>query len=68
MSGDAIDQVKDAQTKGREWDDTRREIMILETQLAAHGLALQTQGVIPMHTDSEWIFQSIENLNPESLR
>ncbi len=68
MSGDAIDMVKDAQIKAREWDDSRREIMILENQLATHGLALQVAGVIPMHTDSDWIFQSIEGLNPESLR
>jgi len=68
LSGDAIDQLKDAQTKAREWDDNRRESMILETQLAAHGLALQVQGVIPMHTESEWIFQSIERIDPESLR
>jgi len=68
MSGDAIDQVKDAQVKAREWDDTRREIMILETQLAAHGLAMQVAGHIPMHTESEWIFQSLEHLDTESLR
>lgn len=68
MSGDAIDQVKDAQTKGREWDDSRREMKILETQLAGHGLALQTAGRIPMYTDPEWLLFSLEGIDTESLR
>ena len=68
MSGDAIDHVKDARLKGRAWDDARRELTILETQLATHGLALQVQGLIPMHTESEWILASIENIDMDSLR
>lgn len=68
MSGDAIDHVKDALEKGRGWDDARRELMILETQLATHGLALQQAGLIPMHTDPEWILTCIENIESESLR
>ncbi len=68
MSGDAIDHVKDAKFTAQHWDDARRELMIVETQLAAHGLALQTAGIIPMHTDPEWILACVEGVNTESLR
>ena len=68
MSGDAIDHMKDAQMKWREWDDSRRQLVVLETQLATHGLALQQAGLIPMHTDPEWIMESIEEIDVESLR
>ena len=68
MSGDAIDMVRDAQFKAKHWDDSRRELMIVETQMATHGIALQQQGIIPMHTDPEWILASIVGLDPESLR
>lgn len=68
MSGDAIDMAKDALFKARQWDDSRRELVILETQVAAHGLALQVQGIIPMHTESEWILGSVAAIDLESLR
>lgn len=68
MSGDAIDHARDAQLKAREWDDSRRERMILESQVAAHGMVLQSAGIIPPHTDPEWVFESIEAIDFESLR
>lgn len=68
MSGDAIDRVKDAQLKARQWDDCRRELMILETQVISHGLVLTGAGDLPMHTDLDWILASIETIDQESLR
>lgn len=68
MSGDAIDQVKDAQAKARQWDDARRELVILEVQLSQHGMGMQESGIIPMHTDPEWILACIDGVDAESLR
>ncbi|KKL59212.1 hypothetical protein LCGC14_2217610 [marine sediment metagenome] len=68
MSGDAIDNVKDAQIKAREWDDSRHELAVLETQVGQHGLALQSGGIIPMQTDPGWLLESFENIDLESLR
>ena len=68
MSGDAIDHVKDAVSKARQWDDARRESMVLETQVMSYGLAMQVAGIIPMHTDCEWILGNLEQVNQESLR
>jgi len=68
MSGDAIDQARDAQFKAKHWEDSRRELTIVENQVATHGLALQIAGIIPMHTDSEWLTEAMSQIDLESLR
>jgi len=68
MSGDAIDHHRDALEKGRAWDDSRRETETMSVQLMAMGLSLQAMGLIPQHTDPEWLLTSIEQVDEESLR
>ncbi len=68
MSGDAIDQVRDAQLQARAWDDARRELVVIETRLIAHGLAMQTIGVIPLHNEPEELLDKFELIDLESLR
>jgi len=68
MSEDARRELEDAKGIAREWDDHRRVTTVRANQLAAKGMALQQAGLIPLHTDPEWILESLEQAPMESLR
>lgn len=68
MSPDAQEQIQEYMAHYETWDNHRRELNIQETQQATRAMALQHAGLIPLHSDPEWILVCLEEVVVESLR
>lgn len=68
MPENAQVEIEDALVIGRHWDDSRRETTVRENQLVAKGLSLLSAGMIPHHTNPEWLLLTLEELPLASLR
>jgi len=68
MPENAQTEIEDALRLARAWDDSRREFEVRRNQLMAKGISLQLAGMIPPHTDPDWILEQLEASPLESLR
>jgi len=51
-----------------DWVSTLEGATHQNLAMMAKALAIQQAGVIPMHTDPEWVMETINSMDMESLR
>jgi len=68
MSEDAQGMVEDFLMSFSKFESMRGELMVIEVQMAAKAMALQTQGLIPLHTDPDWVNEAVQTIEMAGLR
>ncbi len=68
MSENAKEQCEEWFSSYEVLEENKREVTVRETQMMARALALQQTGIIPMHTDPDWIQESMLSVPRDSLR